>query len=183
MDDHNLVKRSLDGNDQAFEILVQRYQNYIYSICYGVIQDVQEAENLAQETFLQVYRSLSYYQYKSFKSWIGTIALRKSIDYKRKKQKENTVVSSLLEEVDLPSKENSVEGQIIEKEQISRLQRLWNQLPIIYNSVLKKYYLQSKSYSQIAKEEDISVKTVESRLYRAKKIIEKKWKEDGDEAF
>jgi len=183
MDDHRLVKHSIEGSDKAFEMLVERYQNYIYAVCYGVVHDVQEAENLTQETFLQAYRSLSSYQNKGFKSWIGTIALRKSIDYKRKKQKENTFISCWTEQVDIPSKEDSIEVQVIEKEQIHKLHRLWKQLPIIYETVLKKYYFHQKSYGEIAEEEDISVKTVESRLYRAKKMIAQKWEEDGDEAF
>jgi RNA polymerase sigma factor (sigma-70 family) len=176
-----IIRKAMDGNQQAFRLIVEKYQNIIYGICYNVIKDKQHAENIAQETFLQVYKSLAAYEFKGFKTWISRIALNKSIDYQRKivsQRKKEGVYIDELEAVPDDQGEAALEG-LSRKEDIKRINRLCKELPDIYERIIRKYYINEKCYSQIALEEGISVKTVESRLYRARKILKEKWEEDG----
>lgn len=179
--DELLVKRASKGDDDAFRSLVEKYQGLVFAICFNITGHRQEAENLAQETFLQVYRSLSRYENKGFKSWIGKIATNKAIDWKRKMRLENEAKVVYLEDIenleDISSEDNSIQDELIKRENTEKLLELCNKLPEIYSNVLIKYYIESKSYNEISKEYGISVKTVESRLYRAKKVIREQWKE------
>lgn len=176
--DELLVKRALKGDNDSFRSIVEKYQGLVYAICFNITGHRQEAENLAQETFIQVYRSLSRYENKGFKSWIGRIATNKAIDWKRKRKLENEGKVVYLEDIsEISTDDNSINEQLIKKENAKRVMELCNNLPEIYSTVLIKFYIQSKSYNEISKEDGISVKTVESRLYRAKQAIRKQWEE------
>lgn len=176
--DELLVKKALKGDEDSFRSLVEKYQGLVFAICFNITGHRQEAENLAQETFIQVYRSLSRYENKGFKSWIGKIASNKAIDWKRKMRLENEGKVVYLEDIEeISTESNSIHEELIKKENSKKVLELCNKLPEIYSSVLIKFYIQSKSYNEISKEDGISVKTVESRLYRAKNAIRKQWKE------
>lgn len=176
--DELLVKKALKGDENSFRIIVEKYQGLVYAICFNITAHRQEAENLAQETFIQVYRSLSRYENKGFKSWIGKIATNKAIDWKRKRRLENEGKVVYLEDIEeISTESNLIYDELIQKENTKKLLELCNRLPEIYSTVLIKFYIQSKSYNEISKEDGISIKTVESRLYRAKHAIRRQWKE------
>lgn len=182
--DEQLVRRVLNGNQDAFAELVKKYEKLVYAICFNITGHRQEAENLAQETFIQVYRSLSKYEYKGFKTWIGRIATNKSIDWKRKRtlESENKVV--YLEDIpEIGSEDFNIQEQLLRKESREKVQKICERLPQKYSSIIKKYYMQSKTYSQISEEEGISLRTVETRLYRARQEIRRKWEEESDDSF
>lgn len=183
--DELLIKRVLNGDQEAFRKIVEIYQNLVFAICFNITGHRQEAENLAQETFIQVYRSLSRYENKGFKAWIGRIATNKAIDWKRKSKAESEKKLLYIEDIEeLKSEEASLQDQLIRDENRKKILKICESLPLKYSVVLKKYYVHSKSYNQISKEEGISVRTVESRLYRAKQAIRKKWEEEEKyEAF
>ncbi|QHA00102.1 sigma-70 family RNA polymerase sigma factor [Dehalobacter restrictus] len=144
----------------------------IYMICLNVIHDPFEAENLTQDTFLQVYKSLSTYEYRGFKTWLSRIALHKAIDYKRK-----TVHTKARENICLAEIENIADGRapvqdmIIKEEEKVLLDQCLKRIPKHYETVIRKTYQENKSSRQIAQEENISVRTVETRLYRGKKVL------------
>lgn len=172
-----MIKKAAQGNEQAFRILVERYQGLIFKICFNVVKDTSHAENIAQEIFLQVFRALPTYEYKGFKTWIGRIALNKAIDYQRKMNSLKRREVALTEEFQntLIDEGNSDIEDFWKKEDYKKLLGLCNSLPEIYKTIVNKYYIQEKCYSDIAQEENISIKTVESRLYRARKYIREKW--------
>jgi len=182
MDNEELIiKAAAKGNEQAFRIIVEKYQRFVYNICFNVIRDSQHAENIAQETFLQLYKSLSLYEYKGFKTWLGRIALNKAIDYQRKlsniKKRETSLIGE--EEVAAIIHQDSMEEELFRKEDNKKIITMCNELPEVYRDTVKKYYIQEKGYAEIALEEGVSIKTIESRLYRAKKILKERWEEDA----
>lgn len=173
-----IIKNVLRGDAEAFRHIVENYQGLVFSICLNTLKDHYDAENAAQETFLKAYRSLYQYNGKSFKSWIGRIAASCAIDlYRKIKAKSQDVQFEEGLEV-RGSLQTAVQDLIIEKEDRERVRHLYKSLPDIYKSVVQKYYIENMSYQRIALEEDISIKTVESRLYRAKKLLRERWNED-----
>jgi RNA polymerase sigma factor (sigma-70 family) len=179
-----IIKAASEGNKDAFRSIVEAYQTIVFAICINILKDYHEAENAAQETFLKVYSSLHTYEYKGFKTWISRIATNKAIDVKRKLQKDTYKVVSLEDNIDpsyylSPTQERLIEDEFIKAEDTKRIYAMCLSLPEIYGIIIKKYYLQSKSYDEIAIEEGISVKTVESRLYRARKKLKDNWEEGG----
>lgn len=181
--EQKLIQQTLAGDEQAFSELVEKYQGYVFAIILRWISDQHEAENVAQEVFLQVYRCLPQYRLESFRSWIGKITVRKAIDWQRKKRGKIPEDSlSVLEEKLLDTKlqnKNNPEKLFLANEERIRLEKVCKSLTKIYRRVILKYYLEDKSYQQIACEEGITVKAVESRLYRARHYLREKWEEGG----
>lgn len=174
------IKSVLSGNINDFEYLVAKYQSIVFAICVNIVKDPLQAENIAQETFFQAYKSLGSYNFKGFKTWLCRIATNKAIDYKRKIKQNDVQNIIYMDDSLLQSIEDKYDLQedFIKKDEKNRIQCLVKELPPKYSTVIYKYYNESKTYDEIASEEGISLRTVESRLYRAKILLKKKWKED-----
>jgi len=178
--DNELIERHLIGDDEAFTTIISRYQAYIFAIILRFVNERQDAEDIAQEVFLQLYRSLPDKQEGELKSWIGKIAVNKAIDWKRS-QKRRQALAECLEQLSLVDDRSGgkIEQVILQREQELLLHQLCRGLSPPYRRVVVKYHFEGKSYQSIAREEGISVKTVESRLYRARKMMRDQW-EEGD---
>lgn len=179
-----LIKESIEGSEKAFASIVNIYKNYVFAIILSFIKDYGEAENVAQEVFLQIYTSLPSYDNDNFKAWISKIAANKSIDWIRKKKSrvreeafENT--TDLIDST-IQDKSNNPEISIVDKERKEALMNVLSNIPEIYKTALEKFYFQEKSYEAIAEEENVPVKTIASRLYRAKILLKEKWREENE---
>ncbi|MFB5759196.1 RNA polymerase sigma factor [Paenibacillus medicaginis] len=174
-----LIARIRRGEESAFRELVDRYSRHVYQTAYSVLQDAKEAEDVSQETFVQVYTSLSQYRNEGFKSWLTRIAVRKAIDTKRRRSRRTadmTVADEAL--LLLPSHEEDILGRLIRQERRSELADKIESLPEQHKEMVTAFYLQGKSYEQLAEEMQVAVKTVESRLYRARLWIRRNWNEE-----
>ena len=178
-----LIKESIDGSEKAFAELVNIYKKYVFAIILNFIKDYGEAENVAQEVFIQIYISLPAYESDNFKAWIGKIAANKSIDWLRKKKSKfrEEAIESTIDLIDSTIADNySPEMSVVQKERKEMLFRAINNMPEIYRGAIEKFYFQEKSYEMIAREENVSVKTIASRLYRAKILLKEKWREENE---
>lgn len=176
--DHDIiVQRAVKGDQEAFRSLVEEYKNLVYVICLNVVHDHFEAENLSQETFLQVYKSLPNYEYRGFKTWLSRIAMNKALDYKRTRSRVKVESVELSEIENVADDRLSVPDIIIQQEEKELLGECLHRIPEHYGTVLRKSYQQNKSCKQIALEENISIRTVETRLFRGKKVLRECFKE------
>ncbi|NLJ77773.1 MAG: sigma-70 family RNA polymerase sigma factor [Tissierellia bacterium] len=179
--DTESIKRTLSGDEDAFEDIVDRYKGYVFAIILNFIKDYDEAENILQEVFIQVYISLPEYRMDNFKGWISRIATNKSIDWIRKKRskfREETMEDSesIMDMQGIQDGE-SPEDILMHKENRQSIRRICSSIPDIYEDVIIKFYFEGKSYKEIAKEEGTTVKTIASRLYRGRNILREKWRE------
>jgi RNA polymerase sigma factor (sigma-70 family) len=144
-----------------------------------VLHHPKDAEDATQEAFVKIYRSLPRYQGHGFKTWMSRIAVNTAIDYKRKSERRREVIVD--PEVGLQtaiSAEEPADLVLMRKEQGAMIARYLSELPPNYREVIVSYYMEGKSYQQIAIEQDVEIKTVESKLYRARNWMKKHWKED-----
>lgn len=176
-----LIKRAVAGDEDSFNQIIEIYKNYVFAIILNFIKDYGEVENVAQEVFLQIYISLPNYDNDNFKGWVSRITSNKSIDWIRKKKskfKEETLeITEVLVENSEMSSVETPEQLLIKKEDSEELAKVLNGIPDIYREVLEKFYYKEMSYEEIAKEEDVAVKTIASRLYRGKNLLKEKWRE------
>jgi RNA polymerase sigma factor (sigma-70 family) len=168
----------LEGNDHAFRLLVEKYRNDVFRTVFAVLRDQKEAEDAAQEVFMKVYTSLSRYENQGFKTWITRIAVNHAIDVKRKQASRREDVVDALDQQALGSPKDSVEKEVIAEDQRRLVQKKLNEVPENYREVIYGFYIAEKSYQQMAKEQNVQVKTIETKLYRAKNWMKKNWKED-----
>jgi RNA polymerase sigma factor (sigma-70 family) len=180
--DQALIEKVKNGNDHAFRILIEKYRDYIFRTVYGVLRNQKDAEDAAQEVFLKIYTSLPQYEHQGFKTWITRIAVNHAIDCQRKNQrrKEDTVEDILLvpPQDDHHSRNDSIEKQVLLKEKRMLVRKRLDEVPDNYREVIYGYYIAEKSYQQLAKEQNVQVKTIETKLYRARLWMKKHWKED-----
>ncbi|OAJ98830.1 RNA polymerase subunit sigma [Bacillus wiedmannii] len=109
---------------------------------------------------------------------MARIATNHAIDYKRKKARENDELSLCKDTAENIKSSYNVEALLLTKEQKLLIAQKLRELPENYRDVVLAHYLEEKSYHEIALQENIEVKTVEMKLYRARKWIKKHWKEE-----
>lgn len=175
--DERSVQACLNGDQAAFELIIKNYQAYVFAIILNFAAE-NDAPDIAQEVFLQIYRSLPQYEPDNFKAWIGKIAARKAIDWKRRHSRYDRELTNI--DLSLVRDKSGLgpDELIIGQENRQQVQNICTSLALRYGTIITKYYYENKTYQQIAREEGISVRTVESRLYRARNLIRQKWKEE-----
>lgn len=173
-----MIQKIKDGNDHAFRLLVERYWMDLYRVIYAILRDQKEAEDAVQEVFLKIYLSLFRYKDQGFKAWMIRIAVNHAIDVKRKRDRRQEELTDLIDVHSISGKACVVEEEVLTRARKKRLQDKLEELPENYRNVIFDFYIEEKSQKQIANEQQIQIKTVETRLYRARKWMKKHWKED-----
>lgn len=176
--DDRLIEKIKSGDGHAFRILVEKYRNLVFHTVYGVLRNEKDAEDAAQEVFLKIYTSLPQYEKQGFTTWVTRIAVNHAIDIKRKKTRRHEEMNVEYEETSHAPPGESVERLVIQREKKRLIHERLNELPDHYRTVVKGFYIEDKTYEELAAELDIKLKTVEVRLYRARQWMKKHWKED-----
>ena len=168
----------MSGNDHAFRLLVEKYRNDLFRVIYAVLRDQKEAEDATQEVFIKIYISLPKYENQGFKTWMTRIAVNHAIDVKRKRDRRREDVTDTVEYELLTPQSVSLETEVLNQERKSLVHQKLDELPENYRNVTYEFYIAEKSYQQIAEEQQVQVKTIEMKLYRARIWMKKHWKED-----
>ena len=163
-EDSVLVQRFKKGDPEAFEMLVKKYQNIAVNIAYSFTRNRMDAEDAAQESFLKIYGSINSFRGDSkFSSWLYRIVVNKAYDLLRKRK--HTVQLDEISEISSETKPSEAE---LMKQLISDCLAL---IPFQYRSALTLRDMQGLSYEEIAQVLNISVGTVESRIFRGRRML------------
>ncbi len=170
MTDDALVKLYLDGNNQAFDILLMRYQERLYNYIFFIVRSREMAEDIFQETFVKAIVTLRQGRYQSdgkFSAWIMRIAHNLVIDQFRQERSEN-VVSNDENEFDLLNSatlaEETIETKIVNEQVLHDVSRLVDELPDCQREVLHMRYYQNMSFKEIAEATNTSINTALGRM-------------------
>ena len=180
LSDTDLIVRALEGEQKATTHLMERYQKQILSYIKTYIKSPADAEDLCQECFNKTFKNLkSYNPEYAFSTWLFNIAQHICIDYYRKR-KLNLV--PLNEGESKNEKDNwstsvpSPEETIINEQTVEKLILSIDSLDKIYREAAVLRYINEYAYEEIAKELNLPLNTVKTRVKRAKELILKKWK-------
>ncbi|RHW43506.1 sigma-70 family RNA polymerase sigma factor [Neobacillus notoginsengisoli] len=173
-----LVEKVLAGSDQAFRVLIEKYRHDVFRTVYAVLRDQKEAEDAAQEVFMKIYRSLPRYEHQGFKTWITRIAVNHAIDIKRKLARRKEEALEFQAQEVFATGRDSVEEQMFLKEKQRLVRERLEEVPENYRDVIVGFYIAEKSYQEMAEELQVAVKTIETKLYRARNWMRKHWEED-----
>ncbi|MFY9176062.1 MAG: sigma-70 family RNA polymerase sigma factor [Caldicoprobacterales bacterium] len=172
-----LVEKSMDGDLDAFEELVLLFDKKIYNYCLRMTNNYSDAEDLAQEVFLKVYRNLKNFRKDSkFSTWIYRIAYNTCIDNYRKKRLKLLSLSKIdddQQEIDIPSPEPLPEEQVISSEKYRLIKECIADLKPRYKSAIILRDIQNYSYKEIAEILDIPIGTVKSDINRGRALLRK----------
>lgn len=181
--DLELVRRAQTGDDQAFGQLVERNRRAVYRAAYAALGSSEDAEDVAQDTFVAVYRKLQGFRGdSSFKTWLLAIAWRKALDRRRSVTRwfRMTVTHEgsdhdMPDVIDrLPAPERSQEDGLAASDLQRTLQRLIRSLPGKLRDALLLAGSGDHSYEQVAQMLGIPLGTVKWRVSEARRILKKK---------
>lgn len=168
--DNVLIQRYVSGDNEAFEILLSRYKQRIYSFIYSKIKDRELADDVFQDTFIKVIKTLkkgTYNEEGRFLSWVMRIAHNLIIDHFRRKQriplydahdKEHDVFFNISE----PSQ--NIEALLIDSQIKEDLTTLMHELPDNQLEVLRMRLFQDMSFKEIAERTNVSINTSLGRM-------------------
>lgn len=179
--DEQLVDQIRQGDDDAYRLLIERHKNYIYTLVYRMVEHRETAEDLTQDIFIKLYRSIIYFRGESkFTTWLYRLAVNVVTDYRRaqKRKPHQTIVDKL--KGWFGSRDEEPEAVAIQKEQQHMVQRLLSELPDKYRLILYLYHYKQLSYQEISEITELPLKTIETRLYRGKALLKQKWQEVKD---
>lgn len=163
------------GDQQAFTNIVEAYQKPVYNLCYRMLNNAEDAEDAAQETFLRAYRSLKQYdQSRQFSTWLLSIAAHYCIDQIRKNRM-NLISLEDQPEQEIPDKLPGPESILSKREEQNRMRLLLEKLNPTDRAAVIMYYWYDYSYDEIAQSLSLSESAIKSRLHRARKEMARLW--------
>ncbi|MYC77375.1 sigma-70 family RNA polymerase sigma factor [Candidatus Poribacteria bacterium] len=177
-DDVQLIRRILSDDDEAFSILVQKYQKSVHALVWRKVNDFHYAEEITQDTFLQAYKKLSTLKNPNqFAGWLYVIANRLCINWlQRHKPAMQSLEDTPMEEIEesaynhYAAEQREAEGT---KYRYEIVQKLLSKLPESERTVVTLYYLGEMTAKEISKFLGVSVNTITSRLRRARERLQK----------
>ncbi len=190
MNELELIQQLREGDELAFKSLVGAYQDMVYNTALGIVQNAEDAEDVAQEVFIQVYRSIDQFKGDArLSTWIYRITTTKALDHirSRRRKKRFAFITSLFgpndELVHEPVDFQHPGVSLDRKEQAALLFQTINQLPDNQKVAFTLHKTEGLSYQEIADVMQLSVSAVESLLFRARqnlrKLLEKHYPQDN----
>ncbi|MGF7047949.1 RNA polymerase sigma-70 factor (ECF subfamily) [Paenibacillus sp. DS2015] len=176
--DEQLVNEIRQGHSEAYRILVDRHKSYIYTLIYRMVENHEATEDLSQEVFVKLYRSIGLFRGDArFTTWLYRLALNVVIDYQRaQRRKPHSVLIDKVEGWFIDVKEQP-EEQLLHKEAQADMLQMLSELPDKYRLILYLYHYKQLSYQEMSDTTGLPIKTLETRLYRGKAMLKQKWLE------
>jgi len=167
--DKKLVSAYIKGNEEAFELLVERHKNRIFTTINLIVRDTYLAEDLLQETFIKAIRTIKSGRYNEegkFLPWILRIAHNLAIDHFRKDKRYPTMVLEDGSPVfnTLEFSEDSYESVQIRKDTDFRIKQFIDELPLVQREVLVMRHYMNMSFKDIAEVSGVSINTALGRM-------------------
>lgn len=175
-DDARLVTASKNGDQDAFSLLVQRYQRRVFNLVLRMLQDYEEASETTQEAFLAAWQGIPSFRGEArFSTWLYRIAYNCALKQLDHRKRERTLQQALQAEQALErtsdeqkhARLEALESQELVQEQLS-------QLPTKYRIVLILRHLQDMTYEEMAEILTIPIGTIKTHLFRARNLLKER---------
>ena len=168
--DRELIQRARRGDAEAYGELVLRHQTGVFNVCYRILHERTEAEDLSQETFLRARERLDLFdEERPFGPWIRRVAANVCLNHLEAQKRP----AELDEERDA-DKSQLPEALVEARERSEQIRRALASLPARYRVVVELRHYQELSYDEIAAELKIPLSDVKSHLFRARKVLAEK---------
>ena len=165
--DKELIKAYVNGESKALVILVKKWHQPFCKIAFSYVKNSAIAKDIAQESWVVIVDKLDTLEdVDKFKSWAIQIVKRKALDYLRKKQRQTKHLTFYKEDVDF---EENLEESTNEKKE--KLRIAIKKLTLAHQQVIRLFYVEERSLTEISELLNISVGTVKSRLFHAREKL------------
>lgn len=181
MNDKDFINQLKSGTSSAYEQLIDEFQQKIFTTCLSFVPNKEDAEDIVQEVFIEVYKSIQNFKGDSkLSTWLYRITTNKCLEFIRKRNaKKRFALFQMIKGDDIPLDRTSFftefnhPGILLEnKESIEQIFKAINQLPDSQRVVFSLAKLDGKSYQEIVEITGKSMSSVESIMFRAKKSLQ-----------
>ena len=183
--DESLVMYSLGGDRDAFCQIVDRYQNLLCSIAYSSVGQVQLSEDLAQETFIEAWKSLANLEDPNkLKAWLcGILRFRISAHFRKSSKQPSDLAEEYTQENEVVDHNSELEQKHINQQQQDLMWQVLSEIDETYREPLVLFYRQQQSIDKVASELDLTTDTVKQRLSRGRKLLKEAMSEFVEEGL
>jgi RNA polymerase sigma-70 factor (ECF subfamily) len=175
--DGELIARVLAGDQGAYAVLVERHSDLVYAIVSRIVLNEADAADVAQEAFVRAYHALGRFRGDSkFSSWLYRIAVNRSLTHLKRTKRRAAVLdptSGARAEVEasLGAPPESPDEAVLKDERRATVRAAVSQLPPRYRAVVTLFYLEEKSYREVAEILGIPMGTLKTHLHRARALL------------
>lgn len=178
MEEKELINKIVEGNTEAFKELYDNFSSRVYNTILGILQSAEDAEDVTQEVFVQVYKSIeNFKQESSLSTWIYRIAVNKAFEFIRgkKRKKRFAIVKSIFSKDEVEEPVDFLHPGIIEenKERGKILFKAIDKLSEKQKAVFVLSKVENLSYKEISEITKLTISSVESLIFRAKENLRK----------
>ena len=179
VNEKDIIARAIGGDQTAFRQLYQIYEKAVRGRVSGYFHWKADVDDVVLESFQKAFAALSAFDpSREFRPWLLTIATRTALDHLSSIQREDQKKEGILHKASSESSENGAqltdytpEEEIINDEVHERLMGFIDELPSLYKDVMIKYMIEELEYEEIAKELDLELNTVRTRIRRGKQHL------------
>lgn len=175
-----LVERAVNGDEKAYEKIVEKYKRALYFHVLKIVRDSDVIEDLVQEIFTKAFGNIrSYNADYAFSTWLYRIATNHSIDFLRKKKLKTYSIDEPIStkegdmQVEIPDNSFEADQVLLHKQRKNIIKEALNQLPEKYRTVIEMRHMEEKSYQEIAEILDLPLGTVKAHIFRARELLYK----------
>jgi RNA polymerase sigma-70 factor, ECF subfamily len=176
-DDMLLVAASKNGDQDAFALLVQRYQRRVFNLVYRMLQQYEEATEITQETFLAAWQGLPAFRGDArFPTWLYRIAYNCSLKQLELRKRDRALQVALEAEQVLEdaNNENRANAELEARDRQALIQEHLSHLPAKYRIVLILRHLQDMTYEEMAEILTVPIGTIKTHLFRARNLLKER---------
>ena len=173
--DYEVCKAVLNGNTQAFAVLVAQYQKRVYMLGLSFFDNTDDCEDFVQDVMLKAYSALGTFRAEApFAAWLMRIAYNTAINSAKKRRS----YTSLADGAEIEYRGDNPEEKHLNDCIILSVREAVNSLPDSYRICIDLYFFYDMSYTDIAAVTELPLNTIKSHIFRAKKILREYLKED-----
>lgn len=183
MTETEIIQKLQQGNEQAFKQLVENYQKLVVNTCFGMVHNTEDAEDIAQEVFIEVFRSIQNFRADSkISTWLYRIAVNRSLNFIRDNKRKKWVhsiedlvkgISRQVGEIQNINNETPV-SELENSQRAKILHEAIDSLPENQKTAFTLNKYEDLSYKEISEVMNLSVSSVESLIHRAKIKLQEK---------
>jgi len=174
-EDAQLVTASKNGDQDAFSLLVQRYQRRVFNLVFRMLQNYEEASEITQEAFLAAWQGLRSFRGEArFSTWLYRIAYNCALKQLELRKREQTLNQALQSEQALEPADGGHAAHLAMLDNQEMVQEQLSQLPPKYRIVLILRHLQDMTYEEMAEVLTMPVGTIKTHLFRARNLLKER---------
>ncbi len=182
LDEKSILLRAQDGDSESFSLLIEKYKDAVFTVCFAILKDYHNANDAAQDTFIKAYKNIKKFKFdSSFQTYITRIAINTCKDEFRKLSRQNGNLSIDSDEnlCEIKDTSDTPEKAFEKKERRDAVRNAIASLPQKYREVIVLRDINGIPYEEIAKILKTSQGTVKSRINRARSALKEILQKDG----